>query len=180
MMFKSYRQKKKGSITKKRAIQFLRMFESVSNELNLYGNTRGHFDKIIALMGKTDTSTDMFLKTVLIIHSTGGLGISIIQRLSRENIENLNTFELGLVKDLLQSAFVPVTEMLENGGELSEEPFELYTSVRSYVSGEYMKKSKLNPTYHERLGKDYDLEENIGISKVNKVDFEPWQAPTQK
>ena len=167
---KAYKQKKKDSIRQKVAIQFIQIFSSVSNELKLYERSQEDFNRMINFMGNSETSTDMFIKIVLIVHSVGGLGLTILKRLSYEDVESLNTFELGLVKDLLSNSFKPITEMLTEAGEkVSEEPFNLYSSIRWYISREYINKSGIRQSYHERLGKDYDLEQQIGISKINRV-----------
>lgn len=161
---KKYKQKKQESDRKKGGTQFIKMFAAVSKELNLYGSTPERLNGMLALMGRAETSTDMFIKTVIIVHSTGGLGLYTLQRLASENIEEFNAFELGLVRDLLTSAFVFVSEVFEEAADnsVSEEPFNLYASIRWYISREY--KSRERPTYHDRLGKDYDLEQNLDIS----------------
>ena len=166
---KSYKKKKELSEKKKRTDQFIQIFESVSKELNLYERSRSELTRIINFMGTAKTSSDVFIKMVLIVHSIGGIGLSTLRRLSNEKIESLKSFELQSINDLLSISFNPVSEMLEEAEEsVLEEPLKMYSSIRSYISFLYVHKPRTNLSYHERLGKDYELEPSLAFS-VNRI-----------
>lgn len=162
---KEYKKKKELSTKKSRTAQFIQIFSSVSRELNLY--EREDFQRIINIMGTSRTSSDVFIKMVLIVHSVGGVGLSILRRLPNEKVESLKQFEMKSITDLLKQAFPHVSEMLEGVDEkVLEEPFNLYVTAGSYISG--LQRLRVN---NQRMGKDYDMEERIQPS-INRIQSE--------
>ena len=167
--FKEYKKKKELSSKKASTAQFIEIFNSVSRELNLY--EREDFQRIINIMGTSRTSSDVFIKMVLIVHSVGGVGLSILRRLPSEKVESLKQFEMKSITDLLKQAFPSVSEMVEGVDEkVLEEPFNLYVTAGSYLSG--LQRLRVNNLdYHQRMGKDYDMEERIQPS-INRIQSE--------
>ena len=167
---KEYKRKNDMNLKKKRSIQFISMFKSVSRELNLFGRSRNEIKNMFDIIGNTEDSSDVFIKIILILHIVGGIGVNTLQ--SSSTVDELSRLDLVTVFDLLTDSWVIVSEMLEGSSEkVVAEPFLLYKSIRSYVSILHINKQRNEPrqNYYTRL--DGSLGKNI-IPNVNMVEHQ--------
>ena len=172
---KEYKKKNEIETKKKRAKQFVNMFHSVTRELRLSGRPQNELNKIFQGIGNTEDSSDVFIKIILILHSVGGIGLSVLQNTPSSSLEVLPRLDLLSIYDLLGDSWVNVTEMIEGHDKnILAEPLLLYKSILSYISILHIARQRSDPktNYYRRL--DGSLGPDIELN-VNRIDDETFK-----
>lgn len=146
-MFSKYRKNKELKSERKVAEQFIRIFKSVSEKLNLDNKSEFELSEMIRLMGRSESSADVFIKIVLTIHSFKGIGLNQLKRLeSLSQIESFKSIEIKSIKDLLIEAFKEkISETIEENSDekIITEPLDLYITFGKVITREYVTKTKI-------------------------------------
>ena len=88
---KEYKRKNEMVTKKKRAKQFVTMFQSVTRELGLLGRPEHELKNIFHSIGNTEDSSDVFIKIILLLHIVGGIGVNTLQK----HISSRRTYCIG-------------------------------------------------------------------------------------
>ncbi len=147
---KEYKKNKELSQKRKRSQQFISMFGSVTKVLSLTKKDRGQLMQMLHFLnfrGTEPTSTDIFIKIIILLHLKPSLGLVQLENISKNGIDldDVGKNDLRVIYELLTVSFISVSEMMNNvPEEISSEPFNLYSNTRSYVNALSLKESNYN------------------------------------